>query len=100
MEYILLLIGGLVAGTIGGLVGLGGGIVIVPLLLALGSISLIEVSPQIAVATSMITVVITGLASTLAYIKLKRVDYKSSLYLFIGSGPGKIGRASCREECR
>jgi|SRR5690625_315230 len=90
MEYILLLIGGLVAGTIGGLVGLGGGIVIVPLLLALGSISLIEVSPQIAVATSMITVVITGLASTLAYIKLKRVDYKSSLYLFIGSGPGGI----------
>lgn len=90
MEYILILIGGLLAGTIGSLVGLGGGIIIVPLLLTLGSISLLEVSPQIAVGTSMITVVFTGLASTLAYMKLKRVDYKSSLYLFIGSGPGGI----------
>lgn len=90
MEYLILLIGGLLAGTIGSLVGLGGGIIIVPLLLALGEISLLEISPQIAVGTSMITVVFTGLASTLAYMKLKRVDYQSSFYLFIGSGPGGI----------
>lgn len=90
MEYILLLIGGIIAGTMGSVVGLGGGIVIVPLLLALGSISLLEVSPQMAVGTSMITVIFTGLASTITYMKLKRVDYKSSLYLFMGSGPGGI----------
>ncbi|MCJ7840475.1 sulfite exporter TauE/SafE family protein [Lederbergia sp. NSJ-179] len=90
MEYILLLFGGLLAGTIGSLVGLGGGIVIVPLLLGLGAVSILPMSPQIAVGTSMITVVFTGLASTLAYMKLKRVDYKSSLYLFVGSGPGGI----------
>ena len=90
MEYILLLIGGLVAGTVGSLVGLGGGIVIVPLLLGLGALSILGVTPQIAVGTSMITVVFTGLSSTLTYMKHKRVDYKSSLYLFIGSGPGGI----------
>ncbi|PMC34687.1 hypothetical protein CJ195_21915 [Bacillus sp. UMB0899] len=90
MEYILLLVGGLLAGTIGSLVGLGGGIVIVPLLIGLGAISFIDVTPQITVGTSMITVFITGLSSTLAYMKQKQVDYKSSLYLFIGSGPGSI----------
>lgn len=90
MEYIILLIGGIVAGAIGGLLGLGGGIVIVPLLLALGSFSLIEVTPQIAVGTSIITVAFIGLSSTLSYMKLKRVDYKSGFYLFIGSGPGGI----------
>ena len=34
----------------------------------------------------MVTVVFTGLSSTLTYMKHKRVDYKSGLILFIGSG--------------
>ena len=66
-------------------VGLGGGIIIVPLLIGLHSLS-----PQLAVGTSMVTVVFTGLSSTLTYMKHKRVDYKSGLILFIGSGPGGI----------
>jgi len=37
MEFILLMILGLLAGTIGSLVGLGGGIIIVPSLLFLGT---------------------------------------------------------------
>ncbi|MFD3446179.1 sulfite exporter TauE/SafE family protein [Microbacteriaceae bacterium 4G12] len=91
LEYILLLLVGLLAGTIGSLVGLGGGIIIVPLLIGLGTLgTLHSVSPQIAVGTSMITVVFSGLSSTLTYMKHKRVDYKSGLILFIGSGPGGI----------
>ncbi|CAM4110578.1 membrane protein [Bacillus manliponensis] len=85
MEYFTLLIIGLVAGTIGSLVGLGGGIIIVPLLVGLHSLS-----PQLAVGTSIVTIVFTGLSSTLTYMKHKRVDYKSGLILFIGSGPGGI----------
>ncbi|HFJ9442097.1 MULTISPECIES: sulfite exporter TauE/SafE family protein [Bacillus] len=85
MEYIMLLFIGLIAGTVGSLVGLGGGIIIVPLLIGLHSLS-----PQLAVGTSMVTVVFTGLSSTLTYMKHKRVDYKSGLILFIGSGPGGI----------
>ena len=81
----MLLFIGLIAGTVGSLVGLGGGIIIVPLLIGLHSLS-----PQLAVGTSMVTVVFTGLASTLTYMKHKRVDYKSGLILFIGSGPGGI----------
>lgn len=85
MEYIPLLFIGLLAGTIGSLVGLGGGIIIVPLLIGLHSLS-----PQLAVGTSIVTVLFTGLSSTLTYMKHKRIDYKSGLILFIGSGPGGI----------
>ncbi|GAA3327694.1 hypothetical protein GCM10020331_068660 [Ectobacillus funiculus] len=83
MEYIILLIVGFIAGTIGSLVGLGGGIVIVPLLTGLGALlHLPNVSPQLAVGTSIVTVVFTGLSSTLSYMKHKRVDYKSGLLFF------------------
>ncbi|KAA9019981.1 sulfite exporter TauE/SafE family protein [Niallia endozanthoxylica] len=89
MEYIILVLLGFIAGTIGSLVGLGGGIVIVPALLFLGgSTALIgEVSPQVAAGTSLLVIIFTGLSSTIAYYKQKRVDYKSGLIFFIGSGP-------------
>ena len=56
LEIVVLLIVGLIAGTFGSLVGLGGGIIIVPTLLFLGaSTSLIsEVSPQVAAGTSFL----------------------------------------------
>ena len=82
MEYILLLILGLLAGTIGSLVGLGGGIIIVPALLFLGFQPhlLDEVTPQMAAGTSLLVIIFTGLSSTIAYYKQKKVDYKSRTY--------------------
>ena len=92
MEWIFLLLVGLAAGTLGSLVGLGGGIIVVPALIYLGSFipGLDNLSPQVAVGTSLIVVIFTGLSSTLAYMKHKTVDYKSGLFFFIGSGPGSI----------
>ncbi|WP_338449301.1 sulfite exporter TauE/SafE family protein [Niallia oryzisoli] len=92
MEFIILVILGYLAGTIGSLVGLGGGIIIVPALLFLGgSTTLIgDVSPQVAAGTSLLVIIFTGLSSTIAYYKQKRVDYKSGLIFFIGSGPAGI----------
>lgn len=92
MEWILLVTIGLAAGTLGALIGLGGGIIIVPALLYLGQFSSVidEVTPQIAVGTSLVIMIFTGLSSTLAYLKQKTVDYKSGLIFFIGSGPGSI----------
>jgi uncharacterized membrane protein YfcA len=92
LEVVLLLIVGLIAGTLGSLVGLGGGIIIVPTLLFLGSGTslLSEVSPQVATGTSLLVIIFTGLSSTIAYYKQKKVDYKSGLIFFIGSGPGGI----------
>lgn len=93
MEWILLLaFTGLCAGIIGSLVGLGGGIIIVPALLFFhNSLGLLgDLTPQKAVGISTVMMIFTGLSSTLAYIKYKTVDYKTGLIFFIGSGPGGI----------
>ncbi|MGG0285518.1 sulfite exporter TauE/SafE family protein [Peribacillus butanolivorans] len=89
----LVLVGiGLLAGSIGSLVGLGGGIIIVPSLLFLGTSTDIidELSPQVAVGVSTVIMIFTGLSSTLSYMKHKVVDYKAGLIFFIGSAPGGI----------
>jgi uncharacterized protein len=89
----LVLVGiGLLAGAIGALVGLGGGIIIVPSLLYLGTSTNIidELTPQVAVGVSTIIMIFTGLSSTLSYLKHKVVDYKAGLIFFIGSAPGGI----------
>lgn len=89
MEYIVLLVLGLLAGTLGSLVGLGGGIIIVPALLFLGSTGFLsEASAQMAAGTSLLVIIFTGLSSTIAYYKQKKVDIKTGLILFIGGGPG------------
>ncbi|MDP9738590.1 UNVERIFIED_ORG: putative membrane protein YfcA [Bacillus sp. B2I3] len=89
----LVLVGiGLLAGSIGALVGLGGGIIIVPSLLYLGTSKNIidELTPQVAVGVSTVIMIFTGLSSTLSYLKHKVVDYKAGLIFFIGGAPGGI----------
>lgn len=91
MEWIILVVIGLIASSLGSLIGLGGGIIIVPSLLYLSTLSAFgHITPQIAVGTSLFTMIFTGLSSTLAYMKHKTVDYKSGLIFLIGSGPGSI----------
>ncbi|MDQ0857545.1 sulfite exporter TauE/SafE family protein [Bacillus sp. V2I10] len=92
MEWIFLVLIGFIAGTIGSLVGLGGGIIVVPAMLFSSAFFTIfeNVTPQTAVGTSLLVVIFTGLSSTLAYMKVKKVDYKSGWIFFIGSGPGGL----------
>ncbi|MBM7661443.1 putative membrane protein YfcA [Bacillus mesophilus] len=91
MEWFILFIVGLVGGIIGSLMGLGGGVIVVPALLYLGSYGLIgDMTPQLAVGTSLVAVIATGLSSTLSYYKKGNVDIKSGLLFFIGSGPGGV----------
>jgi uncharacterized membrane protein YfcA len=91
MEWVILVLIGLAASSLGSLIGLGGGIIVVPALLYLGSLPGVgHISPQVAVGTSLFTMIFTGLSSTLAYMKHKTVDYKSGLIFLIGSGPGSI----------
>lgn len=91
MSFLLLLIVGLAAGFLGSLVGLGGGIIVVPVLLFLGSGGILgNISPQVAVGTSLFSLIFTGLSSTLAYLKQKTVDYKSALLFLLGIAPGSL----------
>lgn len=92
MEWVLLTVIGLLAASLGSLMGLGGGIIIVPALMVLsGYIGILSgITPQIAVGTSLLIMIFTGLSSTLAYLKQKTVDLKSGLIFFAGSGPGAL----------
>lgn len=76
--------------SVGSLAGLGGGFIIVPSLLFLGeNTSLLpHMTPQVAVGTSIIIIVIIGFSSTLSYMRHGKVDFVSGLIFFIGSGPG------------
>lgn len=92
MEFVLLAIVGIVSGIVGALVGLGGGIILVPATLFLGgSLGLIPgITPQNVVGLSVFMMIFTGLASTLTYMKAKTIDYRSGLIFFIGSIPGTV----------
>lgn len=83
---------GLVAGTYGSLAGLGGGVIIVPTLLYAGLFipGATSFTPQEAVGTSLMVIIVTALSSALAYIKQKVVDIRSALIFFAASGPGSI----------
>jgi len=70
-------------GTVAALVGVGGGVFIVPLLSLVFGFSVHE-----AIGTSLTMVVFTSLASTLGYSRQRRIDYKIGLILAFTSIPG------------
>ena len=92
MAYVILALIALASGVIGALVGLGGGIILVPLTLYFGAeLGWIEgINPQKVVGLSVIMMIFTGLSSTLSHMKAKTVDYRSGLIFFAGSVPGTL----------
>jgi uncharacterized membrane protein YfcA len=82
MEILLPLLGFLI-GTVASMVGVGGGVFIVPLLTLL-----YEFSPSEAVGTSLATIIFTSLASTANYSRQKRIYYKTGLILALTTIPG------------
>jgi len=92
LQILILISIGLAAGTFGSLFGLGGGIIIVPMLLNIERIlpEFSTVPIQVAVGTSLITIVFSSLSSTLTYRKQKRIDFKSGFLFLIGSVPGSL----------
>lgn len=83
---------GVLSAFIGSLVGLGGGLILVPILLFLGKHTALFswATPQAIVGISLITMVFTGLSSTLGYLRLRRVDMKTGLLFLTGSIPGSV----------
>lgn len=92
LTIIISLFIGLLSAFIGSLVGLGGGLILVPMLLFLGKTTstFAWATPQAIVGISLITMIFTGLSSTRGYLRLKRVDMKTGLLFLTGSIPGSI----------
>jgi uncharacterized protein len=86
MENLYLLVVGFVIGTIGTLIGAGGGFILVPLLILLHP----DFEPETITAISMAVVACNAISGSVAYMSTKRVDYKAGVIFALCTIPGSI----------
>lgn len=72
------------ASVLASMVGLGGGLIIVPVLIFLG------LPPQIAAANSLMATMANAAGSTMVYAKQKRIDYPRAIKLGLMAVPGSV----------
>ena len=77
---------GFIVGAYGTFIGAGGGFVLVPLLLLLYP----QESPEVITSISLAVVFFNALSGSIAYMRLKRVDYRSGILFAIATIPGAI----------
>jgi uncharacterized membrane protein YfcA len=75
---------GFAAGILGSMIGLGGGIIVVPVLTFLGF------PPTVAASNSLFAALSNATASTISYSKQKRIEYSLGLKLGLLSIPGTV----------
>ncbi len=79
-----LLVVGLGAGTLGSMLGVGGGIIMVP------ALTFLNIPPTQAASTSLIAVMSTSASSTLEYSRQKRINYTLGLQMAACAIPGGV----------
>jgi len=84
IEQLWLILLGFAAGILGSMIGLGGGIVIVPILTFLG------LPPTTAASNSLFAALSNAVASTISYSTQKRIEFSLGLKLGLLSIPGTI----------
>lgn len=82
---------GVAVGTIGTIIGAGGGFVLLPLLLLVYP----QQEPEFIAAISLAVVFFNGVSGTVAYTRMRRIDYKSFVPFAIASVPGALLGAKC-----
>ena len=80
-----LLVGSLLAGAVGALVGMGGGIILVPML-----ILLFHVNAHYAVGASLISVIATSSGGTAAYIRQGYTNVRIGMLLVVAASAGGV----------
>ncbi len=90
MLWFLLVLIGVFVGAFGTLIGAAGGFILVPVLLFLYP----EETPATITSITLTVAFFNALAGSIAYGRLKRIDYRSGLVFALGSVPGAIVGAS------
>ena len=83
MELLLFFLLGLGVGTFGTLVGIGGGLILIPIFLLV-----LHFPAQQAIGTSLTVVFFNALSGTIAYIKQKKVYYDAAFRFALATLPG------------
>lgn len=83
MELVILGAVGIVVGLLGALLGIGGGMVIVPLLVFAWGYE-----PQLAIGTSVLVVLLNALSGTWGYIRQKKVCLDAAVKFALATIPG------------
>ncbi len=86
VQFIWLLPLGFAVGTIGTIIGAGGGFILIPVLLLLYP----DKSPETITSISLAMVFFNALSGSFAYARMKRIDYKSGLIFAAATLPGSI----------
>src|SRR5258708_11988027 len=84
----ILFLGALMAGLLGSLTGLGGGVVLIPLLTLL-----FKVDIHYAIGTSLISVIATSSGAAAAYVKEGITNIRLGMFLELATTAGAIPRA-------
>lgn len=82
-ESLVLTALGIVVGFIGTVVGVGGGFIVVPFLTLVYNLS-----PQLAVGTSMCIVALNAISGTLSYARQHRIDFTTGIWFSLAMFPG------------
>lgn len=85
-HYLLAVVGGFVIGVLSGLLGIGGGILLVPLLtIGFGA------AQQVAQGTSLAAIIPTSIVGTITHDRLGNVDRRAAAWTGVGAIAGTIG---------
>ncbi|MCW3982359.1 MAG: sulfite exporter TauE/SafE family protein [Candidatus Bathyarchaeota archaeon] len=87
-EILLLPILALIVGVVAAMLGIGGGVFVVPALQLLPLT--LEFSPQMAAGTSLAMIVFKSLSSSSSYARQRRIDYKTGGLLAAATIPGAL----------
>jgi uncharacterized membrane protein YfcA len=83
IDSLILFIVGIIVGFIGTVVGVGGGFIVVPFLTLVYNLS-----PQMAVGTSMCIVAMNSISGAVSYARQKRIDYRTGIIFSLSMFPG------------
>lgn len=77
---------GVILGAVGTIIGSGGGFLLAPLLL----VAYPQESPEIIAGISLAVVCLNAASGSLAYARMRRIDYRLALILIVATLPGSI----------